>query len=158
MAILGNNLKTAFLKGMEALGKGAANLTSSAQQKLNEMNLENRRSVLAKEIPVCAMKLWKDGAQLPEELAALLSEISELEEQLAAMRAKPEAPAQPEAEAAPAAEETTVEEAVESVGDAIEEAVDTAEEVVDAMVDDVKEAVEGFFQKDEEEAPADDDE
>ncbi|MDD6142415.1 MAG: hypothetical protein PUD16_02825 [bacterium] len=156
MAILGNNLKTAFLKGMEALGKGAANLTSSAQQKLNEMNLENRRSELAKEIPVCAMKLWKDGAQLPEELAALLSEISELEEQLAAMRAKPEAPAQPEA--APAAEETTVEEAVESVGDAIEEAVDTAEEVVDAMVDDVKEAVEGFFQKDEEEAPADDDE
>lgn len=156
MAILGNNLKTAFLKGMEALGKGAANLTSSAQQKLNEMNLENRRSELAKEIPACAMKLWKDGVQLPEELAALLSEISELEEQLAVLRVKPEAPAQPEAEAAPAAEEATVEEAVESVGDAIEEAVEKAEEVVEAVVDDVKEAVEGFFQKDEEEAPSDD--
>ena len=36
------------------------------------------------------------------------------------------------------------------------EQVVKAEEVVEAVVDDVKEAVEGFFQKDEEEAPSDD--
>lgn len=156
MAILGNNLKTAFLKGMEALGKGAASLTSTAQQKLSEMNLENRRSDLMKEIPVCAAQLWKDGAELPEALSSLIAEMCQLDEQLAAMRVRPEAPAQPEAEQTPAAE-PTVEEAVDNVEDAIEEAVETAGEVVEAMVEDVKDAVEGFFKKDDEaEGHADD--
>ena len=151
MAILGNNLKTAFLKGMEAIGKGAASLTSTAQQKLSEINLENRRSDLMKEIPVCAVQLWKDGVELPEALSALIAEMAQLDEQLLAMRAKPEAPAQPEAAAEEdPAEETTVEEAVDSVEDAIEEAMETAGEVVDAVVEDVKDAVEGFFKKDEE--------
>ena len=43
MANLGNNVKTAFLKGLEALGKTASNLSDAAQQKLIEMNLDTRR-------------------------------------------------------------------------------------------------------------------
>lgn len=155
MAILGNNLKTAFLKGMEAIGKGAANLTSSAQQKLSEINLDNRRGEILKEIPQCALKLWKDGVSLPEELNALLAELDKLNEQLAAMRAKPE-PAAPAQEPQEAPE--TVEDAVDAVEDSFEEAADAVEEVVEAVVEDVKDAVEGFFKKDEEEpeAPAQD--
>ena len=41
MAALGNNVKMAFLKGLEALGKGASNMATNAHQKLNEINLED---------------------------------------------------------------------------------------------------------------------
>ena len=43
MANLGSNVKTAFLKGLEVLGKTASSLTDAAQQKLSEMNLDTRR-------------------------------------------------------------------------------------------------------------------
>lgn len=91
MATLGNNVKTAFLKGLEALGKTATSLTDAAQQKLSEMNLDTRRRELLAEIPKCVMQLWKEGVELPEPLTSLLTELSELEEKLAAMRPQPEA-------------------------------------------------------------------
>ena len=46
MASLGNNLKVAFLRGLEAVGRGASNMASNAHQKLNEINLETRRREL----------------------------------------------------------------------------------------------------------------
>lgn len=107
MAILGNNVKTAFLKGLEALGKTASSLTDAAQQKLSEMNLETRRREVLTEIPKCVMQLWKDGVEMPEPLTALLNELSELDEKLAVMRPAPEPkPAETEqaAEEEPAAE------------------------------------------------------
>ena len=55
MAALGNNVKMAFLKGLEALGKGASNMATNAHQKLNEINLETRRRELLSEIPVRAL-------------------------------------------------------------------------------------------------------
>lgn len=90
MANLGNNVKTAFLKGLEALGKTASSLTGAAQQKLSEMNLETRRREVLAEIPKCVMQLWKDGVEMPEPLAELLTELTGLEEELAAMRPQPE--------------------------------------------------------------------
>ena len=111
MAILGNNVKTAFLKGLETLGKKASSLSEAAQQKLSEMNLDTRRRELLSEIPKCVMQLWKDGAELPEQLTALLGELTELEEKLAAMRPQPEAKAE-EAKPEETAEET-IEEAAE---------------------------------------------
>ena len=98
MANLGNNVKTAFLKGLEALGKTASSLTDAAQQKLSEMNLETRRREVLAEIPKCVMQLWKDGAEMPEPLTALLTELTNLEEKLASMRPKPEVKAEEAAE------------------------------------------------------------
>jgi len=98
MANLGNNVKTAFLKGLEALGKTASSLTDAAQQKLSEMNLETRRREVLAEIPKCVMQLWKDGAEMPEPLTALLTELTNLEEKLASMRPQPEVKAEEAAE------------------------------------------------------------
>lgn len=106
MANLGNNVKTAFLKGLEALGKTASSLSDAAQQKLSEMNLDTRRREVIAEIPKCVMQLWKDGVELPEPLTALLTELTELEEKLSAMRPQPEV----KAEAEEPAEETQPEE------------------------------------------------
>lgn len=113
MANLGSNVKTAFLKGLEALGKTASSLTDAAQQKLSEMNIDNRRREVLAEIPKCVMQLWKDGVEMPEPLTSLLTELNELEEKLAALRpqpeAKPEEPVQTEEPAEEEAEDTAVE-------------------------------------------------
>lgn len=136
MANLGNNVKTAFLKGLEALGDAAASIGTSAKQKLSEMHLASRRDDLRKEIPALVMKLWKEGAQLPEELTSLLAEFSDLEEQLAALHVKPE-PADDTQENA-----TTVEEAVDDLEDKVENAFEAVENFVESKVDAVEEAVE----------------
>lgn len=122
MAILGNNVKTAFLKGLEALGKTASTLTDAAQQKLSEMNLDTRRREVLVEIPKCVMQLWKDGVEMPEPLTALLTELTELEEKLAALRPKPEVKAEEPAPAEEAEEEEVPAEATEE---------DTTEETPD---------------------------
>ena len=46
MAQFGNKVKLAVLKGMEAIGQGASNLASNAQQRLQELNLDNQRREL----------------------------------------------------------------------------------------------------------------
>ena len=138
MANLGTNMKTALLKGLEALGDAASNIGSTAKQKLSEMHLANRRDDLRKTLPDLAMLLWKQGAELPSELASVLSELNDLEEQISALRPKPEpAPA-------PAAEETaeTVEEAMDTLEDKAEEAFDAVEEFVENKLEPIKEFVE----------------
>lgn len=124
MANLSSNVKTAFLKGLQALGKTASNLTDAAQQKLSEMNLDTRRREVLAEIPKCVMQLWKNGVEMPEPLNALLQELTELEEKLAALRPQPEPkPEEPVQEEEPAAEETAEEPCEEPAGEesAVEE-------------------------------------
>lgn len=137
MANLGNNVKTAFFKSLEALGDAASSVGVSAKQKLSEMRLVSRRDELRKEIPALVLKLWKEGAQLPEELTALLTELSDLEEQLAAQQAKPEPAADNADQQTP-----TAEEAVEELGDKVEDALETVGDFVESKVDAVKDAVE----------------
>ncbi len=123
MANLGSNVKTAFLKGLEALGKTASSLTDAAQQKLSEMNLDNRRREVLAEIPKRVMQLWKDGVEMPEPLTELLKELTDLEEKLAEMRPQPEAkPEEPEQPKEPAEEETAEEAAEEAAEEIVEEA------------------------------------
>ena len=100
MATLGNNVKVTVLKGLEALGNAAAGLGTTARQKLSEINVEARRGELRKQIPGVVLELWKEGVELPERLNDIVQELGELEEKLAAMRARPE----------PAKEEPTAEE------------------------------------------------
>lgn len=88
MAPVGSNVKMAFFKGLEALGKGASNMASNAQQKLSEINLETRRRELLSEIPVRALDLWQKGAEMPPALGEMLKELSELDEQLTVLRAQ----------------------------------------------------------------------
>lgn len=156
MANLGINVKTALLKGLEAIGDAASSIGTSAKQKLSEMHLANRRDDLRKAIPDLAMLLWKQGAELPNELVSVLGELSELEEQIAALHPKAEAAEeQPAEETGAMDEETTVEEALEDLGDKVENAFEAAADFVESKVEAVEDYVESkveAFKKDE---PAD---
>lgn len=88
MAGLGNNLKMALLKGMEAVGRGASNMASSAHQKLAEINLETRRREILSEFPMRAFDLWQKGVELPEPLNGMMAELAELDERLSVLRAQ----------------------------------------------------------------------
>ena len=116
MAIFGEKLRTAFLKGIEALGKGASSLADGAQKKLDEMNLETRRREILAAIPKCVSELYAQGVELPQQLTDLLGELKELEEKIKAMRPQPapvEEPAAEEAEEGTAEEAAPAEEAAE---------------------------------------------
>ena len=151
MASIGNDVKTFFLKGMEALGKAAGSITESAQQKLSEMNLAARRDEIRKALPDVLMQMWKNGLELPHELDSLLQELNDLEEQLVAAKAKPE----PAAEAETPAEESTFEEAAETLEDKVEQAVDAVSDFVESKFDKVEEAVENMVDSLRKDEPSD---
>ncbi len=111
-ADFGENVKTAILKGIEAIGKGAASLAEGAHKKLDEMELENRRREILNEIPQCVNELFEQGIELPGRLGQLLEELANVDERLSAMRPAPQAPVkEPEVEVqeAPAEAEASVE-------------------------------------------------
>lgn len=138
MAALGNNVKMAFLKGLEALGKGASNMATNAHQKLNEINLETRRRELLSEIPVRALDLWQQGEPMPQPLGDMLSELSALDEQLTVLRAQRYARVETKAEesAAAAPESESVPEDEDTLPDAVSETDGTGREgALDKAVD-----------------------
>ena len=88
MAGFGNKVKTAVLKGMEAVGQSASNLATNAQQKLQELNLETQRREILSDFPLRAYDLWQKGEAMPEPLAKMLSELNDLDERLSVLRAQ----------------------------------------------------------------------
>ena len=143
MAKFGTEVKTFLFRGLEAIGDAAASIGTTAKQKLNEMKLENRRDDLRRQIPSLTLQLWKDGAELPEALTTLLSELNDLNEQLNALHAKPEPTASEEKaeESAP----STFEEAMENLEDKVEDAADSVEDWAEKKVEEVKEAIQETF-------------
>ena len=119
MASLGNNLKVAFLRGLEAVGRGASNMASNAHQKLNEINLETRRRELLSEIPVRALDLWQQGEPMPQPLGEMLRELSELDEELTVLRAQRYARVETES---PTQDEPSADELSEAPADELSEA------------------------------------
>lgn len=134
MASLGNNLKVAFLRGLEAVGRGASNMASNAHQKLNEINLETRRRELLSEIPVRALDLWQQGEPMPQPLGEMLRELSELDEELTVLRAQRYARVETEA---PTQDEPSADELSEAPADELPEApadeLPAGEEAADEM-------------------------
>ena len=145
MANLGNEIRSILLKGLESISDAAASIGNAAKKKLSEMQLENRRDELRRQIPSAALQLWKEGSELPEQLSELLREFSDLDEQLSAMRAKPEAPATEEE-----SDPTTFEEAMDDLEDKVEEAAEAVEDFVEAKAESVKDAVKDAFTPEEE--------
>lgn len=134
MASLGNNLKVAFLRGLEAVGRGASNMASNAHQKLNEINLETRRRELLSEIPVRALDLWQQGEPMPQPLGEMLRELSELDEELTVLRAQRYARVETES---PTQDEPSADELSEAPADELPEApadeLPAGEEAADEM-------------------------
>ena len=134
MASLGNNLKVAFLRGLESVGRGASNMASNAHQKLNEINLETRRRELLSEIPVRALDLWQQGEPMPQPLGEMLRELSELDEELTVLRAQRYARVETES---PTQDEPSADELSEVPADELSEApadeLPAGEEAADEM-------------------------
>ncbi len=111
MADLGKNLKTAWMKSMEAIGNTASNIASNTKYKVQEMNLINRRREILSDFGAQAYEMWQKGEQFPEKLSKQLEELSRLDEELNAMRTERLAGVTTEkvAAEAPAPEETPAE-------------------------------------------------
>ena len=149
MASLGNNLKVAFLRGLEAVGRGASNMASNAHQKLNEINLETRRRELLSEIPVRALDLWQQGEPMPQPLGEMLRELSELDEELTVLRAQRYARVETEA---PTQDEPSADELSEAPADELSEA--PADELSEAPADELPAGEEAADEMEQEQAPA----
>lgn len=108
MADIGKSLKGIWLKGMEAVSNTASNIASNTKYKVEEMNILNRRREILSDFGAQAYELWQKGEQFPESLAALLQELSTLDETLNAIRTEKLAGVKTEADSKenpPAAEE-----------------------------------------------------
>jgi hypothetical protein len=157
MSNITSKIKTTWLKCMETIGQSAANMADNAKQKLGELNMENRRKDLVSELPEKLMKLWKDGAQLPEELTGMLTELNGINEELDALRAarlaKKQKPAITDGTDAVKAEEAvqeTAEEVTEEAAEVVEEAAEAVEETAEEAVEEAaEEAAEAAAQVEE---------
>lgn len=88
MIDIGKNIKDIWMKGMEAVGRRASDIASNTKYKVDEMNMVSRRAEIMKDFGMRAYALWQKGEKFPEELAAQLKELSELDEKLNDMRAE----------------------------------------------------------------------
>ena len=88
MGEVNKNLKSMWMKGMEAIGRTASNIASNTRYKVDEMNLMNRRREILNDFGAKAYGLWLQGASFPVELEKQLAELKKVDEQLNDMRAE----------------------------------------------------------------------
>lgn len=133
MAEIRKSLKGIWLKSMEAISNTASNIASNTKYKVDEMNIVNRRREILSDFGAQAYELWQKGEKFPEQLDALLKELSELDEALNAIRIEKLAGVKTEEEKDEDDEEESVlaatEEMVEDVADAIEDTAEAAGEI-----------------------------
>ena len=87
MSELGQNLKDLVLKGIDKIGSTASGLASSTKQKVNELALKGKKNEILEALGEKVYEAWKNGAELPEELAADLREVMALDAELEKMNA-----------------------------------------------------------------------
>lgn len=87
MSELGQNLKDLVLKGIDKIGSTASGLASSTKQKVNELALKGKKNEILEALGEKVYEAWKNGAELPEELAAELREVMALDAELEKMNA-----------------------------------------------------------------------
>ena len=87
MSELGQNLKDLVLKGIDKIGSTASGLASSTKQKVNELALKGKKNEILEALGEKVYEAWKNGAEMPEELAADLREVMALDAELEKMNA-----------------------------------------------------------------------
>ncbi len=93
MSEFGESLKNLVMKGIEVIGNKANDLASNAKQKVDEFNLANEQKDLFSSIGSKVFELYRQGAELPEELKEELAKAAEIGEELDRIRAEKEAAA-----------------------------------------------------------------
>ena len=88
MPDFGSTVKSLLSRGMEAVGNAASSLASSTRFKVDELNLNNKKSEILRGFGIRAYEMWKQGAQFPAELVALLEQVAEADAELERLRAE----------------------------------------------------------------------
>ncbi len=88
MADIRENVKNAWMKGMELIGNTASTIANNTKFKVDEMNLVNRRREILNNFGAQAYALWQKGVSFPNELEDQLKELKLLDEQLSDLRAE----------------------------------------------------------------------
>lgn len=143
MAEVSKKLRRAFVRGMETIGSTATGIANSARYKVDEMNMINTRKELLSKVAAEAYTLWQQGTPMPDEVAELLREISEIDRQLDVMRAEyieSVKPAQPQYTSTDA-DETTMDKAP-SEASAVEELIGNMSSIGQAIDDFTRELME----------------
>ena len=91
MSEIGENLKNLVLKGIGVIGTKANDIASGAKQKVGEFNLANEQKELFSAIGRKVFEMFRQGADLPGELAEELKKAAEIEEEIIRIRAEKEA-------------------------------------------------------------------
>lgn len=88
MADLASSFKSAWVKGMEALGNTASTIANTTKFKVSELNIENEKREILNGLGALAYDLWKKGEKFPEALEAKLKALAALDMQLETMHAE----------------------------------------------------------------------
>lgn len=133
MAEIGKSLKGIWLKSMEAISNTASSIASNTKYKVDEMNIVNRRREILSDFGAQSYELWQKGEKFPEQLDALLKELSELDEALNAIRTEKLAGVKTDEEDKNDDKEESVlaatEDMIEDVADAVEDTAEAAAEI-----------------------------
>lgn len=89
MADISKILTEAWLKVNEGIGSAANTIADATKGKVNEINLNSRRSEILNQLAPKIVELYKSGVQLPEELMSILKELTDIEDRLAALKPAP---------------------------------------------------------------------
>lgn len=90
MSEIGENLKSFLKKGIEVIGNKASDLASNAKQKVGEYNLANEKKDLFSAIGSKIYDNYLNGDTVPEGLEEELTRITEIDQELEAIRAEKE--------------------------------------------------------------------
>ena len=82
MADIGENIKTFMKKGLEAIESTANSIAETTRQKVDEINLQNRKNEVMCGLSQKLYDLWLQGEKLPESLIPDLEEIVRLDEEI----------------------------------------------------------------------------
>lgn len=89
MADISKILTEAWLKVNEGIGSAANSIADATKEKVNEINLNSRRSEVLNQLVPKIVEIYRSGATLPEELTTILKELTDIEDQLAALKPAP---------------------------------------------------------------------
>jgi len=119
------SLKKTWMKGMEAVSNTASSIAENTKQKVNLMNLENRRKEILEDFGMIAYELWQKGEIFPDALDKQLKELSLVDAELAEFKAKNAPAEEPVEEPAPEEESAALEAPVMDMPeDVVQEEVD----------------------------------
>ena len=85
MADLRRSVLEIFQQGMDAVNSAVNHVTVATRAKMDELTLQNRRKELLVTLAEAIYAQWQQGAQMPEALTETLTELGEVDAQLASI-------------------------------------------------------------------------